>query len=170
MINTKSKKLNTKNGFSRASCEVAALRAALEQPGLGALSSVRGPNVRSRSEIRKFASEGTKQGGNNHQTAILGLLRPTVHELSRAGFLPPPPLTLPCCGTYLQGGNGADVQVQGASTGRDPAHCRDQRTRVTVLKWKWSRPPGLPSCRTRSASSQDGAHWSAHIEVQRWRS
>ena len=47
---------------------------------------------------------------------------------------------------YLQGGNGVDVQ--GGSTGRDPAHCRDQRTRVTVLKWHGSRPPGLPSCRT----------------------
>ena len=55
---------------------------------------------RKRSEIRKFASEGTKQGGNNHQTTILGLVRPTAHELSRAGF--PPPLTLSCYGTYLQ--------------------------------------------------------------------
>ena len=33
--------------------------------------------------------------------------------------------------TYLQGGNGVDVQ--GDSTARYPAHCRDQRTRVTVL-------------------------------------
>ena len=73
--------------------------ALLEQPGLEALSSVRGPNVRSRSEVRKFASEGTKQGGDNHQTTILDLLRPTVYELSRAGF--PSPLTLPGCGTYL---------------------------------------------------------------------
>ena len=45
--------------------------ALLEPPGLGALLSVRRANVRSRSEIRKFASEGTKQGGNNHQTTIL---------------------------------------------------------------------------------------------------
>ena len=75
--------------------------ALLEQPGLGALSSVRRANVRSRSEIRIFASEGTKQGRNNHQTTILGLVRPTVHGgAPRVGF--PPPLTLPCCGTYLQ--------------------------------------------------------------------
>ena len=56
------------------------------------------------------------------------------------------PLTLPCCGTYLQGGSGVDVQVQvqGDSTARDPAHCRDQRTRVNVLKWHGPRAPGLP--------------------------
>ena len=84
-------------------------------------------NVRSRSEIRKFAPEGTKQGGGNHQTTILDLVSPTAHELSRAGF--PLPLTLSCCGTYLQGGNG--VEVQGDSTGVYPAHCRDQRNRVT---------------------------------------
>ena len=91
------------------------LRVALfEPPELGALSSVRRrrANVRSRSEIRKFASEGTKQGGNNHQTTILGLVRPTAHELSRAGF--PPPLALSCCGTYLQGGNGVDVHGDSA--------------------------------------------------------
>ena len=93
--------------------------ALLEPPGLGALSSVRRANVRSRSEIRKFASEGTKKIGNNHQTTILGLVRPTAHGAPRAGF--PPPLTLPCCGTYLQGGNG--VGVQGDSTARYPAHC-----------------------------------------------
>ena len=34
--------------------------ALLEPPGLGALLSVRRANVRSRSEIRKFASEGTQ--------------------------------------------------------------------------------------------------------------
>ena len=140
--------------------------ALLEPPGLGALSSVRRPIVRSRSEIRKFASEGTKQGGNNHQTTILGLVRPTAHELSRAGF--PPPLTLSCCGTYLQRGNGVDVQ--GDSAALYPAHCRDQRTRVTRGKWHGYRAPGLPSCRTWSASSQDGAQWSAYVEVQRWRS
>ena len=82
--------------------------ALLEPPGLGALLSVRRANVRSRSEIRKFASEGTKQGGDNHQTTILDLARPTAHGAPRAGF--PPPLTLPCCGTYLQGGNGVEVQ------------------------------------------------------------
>ena len=79
-----------------------------------------------RSEIRKFASEGTKQGGDNHQTTILDLVRPTAHELSRAGF--PPPLNLPCCGTYLQGGNGVDVH--GDSAALYPADCRDQRPRV----------------------------------------
>ena len=129
--------------------------ALLEPPGLGALLSVRRANVRSRSEIRKFASEGTKQGGNNHQTTILDLVRPTAHDLSRAGF--PPPLTLLCCGTYLPGGNGVDVQ--GASTGVYPAHCRDQRTRVTSGKWQWSRAPGLPSCRTLAGA----AHWSAML-------
>ena len=82
----------------------------------------------SRSEIQKFASEGTKQGGDNHQTTILGLVRPTAHDLSRAGFPPPP--TLPCCGTYLQGGNG--VGVQGDSTARDPAHCRDSAPGLLV--------------------------------------
>ena len=51
-----------------------------------------------------------------------------------------------------------------------PAHCRDQRTRVTSGKWHGYRAPGLPSCRTWSASSQDGAQWSAYVEVQRWRS
>ena len=55
--------------------------ALLEPPGLGALLSVRRANVRTRSEIRKFAPEGTKQGGNNHQTTILDLVRPTAHEL-----------------------------------------------------------------------------------------
>ena len=127
----------------------------LELPGLGACSSVRRTNVRSRSEIRKFASEGTKQGGNNHQTTILDLVRPTAHELSRAGF--PPPLTLSCCGTYLQGGNGVDVQ--GDSTARYPAHCRDQRPRVTRGKWRGYRAPGLPSCRTLAGA----AHWSAML-------
>ena len=34
----------------------------------------------------------------------------------------------------------------------DPAHCRDQRTRVTRGKWHGHRAPGLPSCRTWSAS------------------
>ena len=135
-----------KKRFSRASCEVAALRAALEQPGLGALLSVRGPNVRSRSEIRKFASEGTKQGGNNHQTTILDLVRPAAHGAPRAGF--PPPLTLPCCGTYLQGGNGVDVQCD--STGVYPAHRRNQRPQVPCGKWQGYTPPGLPSCRTRA--------------------
>jgi len=47
---------------------------------------------------------------------------------------------------------GQATNQQGDSTARDPAHCRDQRTRVTVLKWRGSRAPGLPSCRTRSAS------------------
>ena len=66
---------------------------------------------REASEIRKFASEGTEHGGDNHQTAILVLVRQTSHGLSRAGFLRP--LTLPaCCGTYLQGGgNGVDIHV-----------------------------------------------------------
>ena len=140
--------------------------ALLEPSGLGALSSVRRPNVRSRSEIRTFASEGTKQGGNNQQTTILGLVRPTARELSRARF--PPPLTLPCCGTYLQGGNGVDVQ--GDSAALYPAHCRDQRPRVTREKWHGYRVAGLPSCRTWSASSHDGAQWSAYVEVRRWRS
>ena len=140
--------------------------ALLEPPGLGALLSVRRANVRSRTEIRKFASEGTKQGGDNHQTTILHLVRPIAHELSRAGF--PPPLTLSCCGTYLQGGSG--VEVQGDSMSVYPAHCRGQRPRVTRGKWHGCTLPGLPSCRTRSASSQDGAQWSAYVEVQRWRS
>ena len=65
--------------------------ALLEPTGLGELLSVRRANVRSRSEIRKFASEGTKQGGDNHQTTILDLVRPTAHELSRAGFPPRTP-------------------------------------------------------------------------------
>ena len=44
------------------------------------------------------------------------------------------------------------------------AHCcRDQRTRVTSGKWHGPRPPGLPSCRTCSASSKDGAQWSAYV-------
>ena len=121
--------------------------ALLEPPGLGALSSVRRPNARSRSEIRKFASEGTKQGGSNHQTTILDLARPTAHELSRAGF--PPPLTLSCCGTYLQGGNGNGVGVLGDSAALYPAHCRDQRPRVTREKWHGYRAAGLPSCSER---------------------
>ena len=84
-------------------------------------------NVRSRrSEIRKFASEeGTKQGldkgaaGNNHQSpSLTALVRPTAHELSRAGF--PPPLTLPCCGTHLQGGNGVDVHGGSSEPGIPP--------------------------------------------------
>ena len=70
--------------------------------------------------------------------------------------------------TYLQGGNGVDVQ--GDSTGVYPAHCRDQRTRVTRGKWHGYTPPGLRSCRTWSAPSQDGAQWGACVEVQRWRS
>ena len=41
---------------------------------------------------------------------------------------------------------------------------------VTRGKWNGYTPPGLPSCRTWSASSQDGAQWSAYVEVQRWRS
>ena len=42
--------------------------------------------------------------------------------------------------------------------------CRDQRTpRVTILKWHGPRAPGLPSCRTRSAPSQDGAHGEPRI-------
>ena len=48
-------------------------------------------------------------------------------------------------------------RVQGDSTGVYPAHCRDQRTRVTRGKWHGQTPPGLPSCRTWSAPSQDGA-------------
>ena len=99
-----------------------------------------------------------KQGRNNHQTTILDLVRPTAHELSRAGF--PPPLTLSCCGTYLQRGNGVDVQ--GDSTARYPAHCRDQRTRVTSGKWHGSRAPGLPSCRTWSARCA----WSAMLRFR----
>ena len=80
--------------------------------------------VRSGNSRRKVRNKG----GGNHQTTILDLVRPTAHELSRAGF--PPPLTLSCCGTtYLQRGNGVDVQ--GDSTTLYPAHCRDQRTRVT---------------------------------------
>ena len=111
--------------------------------------------------IRKFASEGTKQGGDDPQTTILDLARTTARELSRARF--PPPLTLPCCGTYLQGGNGVDVQ--GDSAALYPAHCRDQRPRVTREKWHGYRyrAAGLPSCRTWSASSQDGAQWSACV-------
>ena len=106
--------------------------------------------------------------GDNHQTTVLGLVRPTAtaHELSRVGF--PPPLTLPRCGTYRQGGNGVDAQYE--STGRDPAHRRNQRPRVSSGKWRWSHPPGLPSCRTRSASCDVGAHGEPHVEVQRWRS
>ena len=141
--------------------------ALLELPGLRALSSARRANVRSRSGIQKFASEGTKQGRNNHQTTILDFVRPTSHGAPRAGFPPSP--TLPCCGTYLQGGNGVDVH-HGDSTARYPAHCRDQRTRVTVLKWHGHRAPGLLLCRTWSALSQDGAHREPHIEVQRRRS
>ena len=68
--------------------------------------------VRSGNSRRKARA---KQGEDNHQTTILHLVRPTSHELSYAGFPPPP--TLPCCGTYLQGGIG--VGVQGDSTGRD---------------------------------------------------
>ena len=106
--------------------------ALLEQPGLGALSSVRRGNIRSRSEVRKFASEGTKhEGRNNHQTTTLGLVRPIAHGAPRASFPPPP--TFVCCGMYLQGGNGVDVH--GDSSALHPAHCRDQHTRVTVLKW-----------------------------------
>ena len=140
--------------------------ALLEPPGLGALLSVRRANVRSRSEILKFASEGTKQGGGNHQTTILHLVRPTAHELSRAGF--PPPLTLSCCGTYLQGGNGVDVH--GDSKALYPANCRDQRPRLPCGKWYGCTLTGLPSCRTRSARCDVGSPWSAHVEVQRWRS
>ena len=105
--------------------------ALLERPGLGALSSVRRANVRSRSGIQKFAPEGTKHGRKNHQTTIidLGLVMPAAHGAPRAGFLPP--LTLPCCGTYLQGGN--EVDVHGDSAALYPAHCHNQRTRVTVL-------------------------------------
>ena len=40
-----------------------------------------------------------------------------------------------------------------------PAHCRDQRTRVTRGKWHGYRAPGLPSCRTWSA-----LHKMAHVE------
>ena len=67
-----------------------------------------------------------KQGWNNHQTTILGLLGLTSpHGAPRAGF--PPLLTLPCYGTYLQptgrlqGGNGVDVH-DGDLNGVYPAH------------------------------------------------
>ena len=49
-----------------------------------------------------------------------------------------------------------------------PAHCRDQRTRVTRGKWHGytrsgaSFMPNLERARWRT--------WSAHVEVQRWRS
>ena len=46
------------------------------------------------------------------------------------------PLTLPGCGTYLQGDNGVDVH--GDSSGVYPAHCRDQRiqdSRATNYKF-----------------------------------
>ena len=130
--------------------------------------STRGAPRRRRLDTREEARGGSSGAArelrgtwDNHQTTILDLVSPTSHELSRAGF--PPPLTLSCCGTYLQGGNGVDVQ--GDSTGVYPAHCRDQRTRVTRGKWHGHTPPGLPSCRTWSAPSQDGAQWSAHVEV-----
>ena len=61
------------------------------------------------------------------------------------------PLALSCCDTYcLQGGNGVDVQ--GDSTARDPAHCRDQRTRVTVLRWHVAWTPVSPSRQVRGLS------------------
>ena len=59
-------------------------------PGTSALKGTRGGREQGEAEaeekqccaheIRKLASEGTKQGGNNHQTTILGLVRPTAHD------------------------------------------------------------------------------------------
>ena len=52
--------------------------ALLEPPGLGALSSVRRANVRSRSEIRKFASEGKNKRGTTIRRPSLTLLGPVL--------------------------------------------------------------------------------------------
>ena len=40
------------------------------------------------------------------------------------------------------------LDIHGDSAARDPAHCRDQRTRVSSGKRHGSRAPGLRSCRT----------------------
>ena len=59
------------------------------------------------------------KGGTTTKRQSLTLLGQLLMELC-AGF--PPPLTLPCCGTYLylQGGSGVDVH--GDSEALCPAH------------------------------------------------
>ena len=79
--------------------------------------------VRSGNSRRKVRNKG---GTTTRRPSLIGLVRPTARELSRARFPPPP--TLPCCGAYLQGGNG--VGVQGDSAALYPAHCRHQRPRA----------------------------------------
>ena len=79
-------------------------------------------------ETRKFASEDTKQGGNNHQTPILNLVMPTGPLLmgfrARVSHRHYPCHAAVRTG-HLQGDNG--INAQGDSAARDPAHCRDQR-------------------------------------------
>ena len=118
--------------------------ALLELPGPRALSSVRAANARSRGEIRIFASGHTKQGRNNHQTTTLDLVRPRVHGVLRADFSPP--LTLSGREASLR--CASEVEVEGDSAARDPAHRRGQRPRLPCGKWHGSRAPGLPSWRT----------------------
>ena len=97
--------------------------------------------VRSGNSRRKVRNKGETTTRRPSLTSLDPLFMNFRARVSH--HLPP---TLPCCGTYLQRGNGVDVQ--GDSTARYPAHCRDQRTRVTRGKWHGYRAPGLPSCRT----------------------
>ena len=134
--------------------------ALLEPPGLGALLSVRRANVRSRSEIRKFASEGTKQGGGTTRRPSLTLLDPLlVNFRARVSHHHSPcRAAVRTCraAMELQGGRPERysllflklLDIHGDSAARDPAHCRDQRTRVSSGKRHGSRAPGLRSCRT----------------------
>ena len=107
--------------------------------------------VRSGNSRRKVRNKG----GATTRRPSFALLGPLLMSFRARVFHHHSPCRAACCGTYLQGGNGVDVQ--GDSTGVYPAHCRDQCTRVTRGKWHGYTPPGLPSCRTWSASSQDGA-------------
>ena len=123
--------------------------------------------VRSGNSRRKARNKG----GTTTRRPSLALLGPLLVNMnfraSRAGF--PPPLTLSCCGTYLQGGNGVDVQ--GDSTGVYPAHCRDQRPRVTRGKWHGHTPPGLLHAELGARLRKMVAQHSGALMLRlRWRS
>ena len=68
--------------------------ALLEQPGLEAFLSVREENSEMGCGVRKFASNGMRQGATKHRTGVLDLKGPSVDGGSRAGGFAPSPTHL----------------------------------------------------------------------------
>ena len=136
--------------------------ALLEIPGLGAVRRSRWAVSICASKIRIFASEGTKQGRNNHCTKVFDLGRPGVHGGAQAGIALLPTSRSPRSRVTL-----AFLWGRGAASLVGPKRLQPQHARRQGRSGLWVPRERSGSGRTRAASPDSAAQSASLLRLER---